>query len=198
MATLYIIAVAACLWGALSAFAVRQTAPGFVAAAIWNVLGALLLGIGLAGFSFDGYGEDSFWTLALRDRFAVAGLAAALMLLGGWVAFRVACTMATRCDGLRLRVAMLTGNISITLACYFGLWFVSPQIFYSYYRLIFENLPQQWVIGSSAQLDRFVVALLFEGNISLADSAAGLYFWMLLSLTVFVHAAAWRAARRQP
>lgn len=197
MTVLIPIAIAVCLWGGLPALVVRQAAPGFLIAATWNVLGAFCLGIGLAGFWCDGYGEDSFWTLALYDRFVVAGLAAFLMILGGWAAFQIARAMAVKGDGLRLKVAMLTGNVSITLACYFGLWFVSPQLFYSYYRLIFEGLPQQWVIGSSAQLDRFVGALLFDGNISLADSAAGLYFWLLLSLTVFVHAAAWRTAQRR-
>ena len=184
--------IGASFWGALPALVIKQSPPGFLLVAAWSFLGTLLLGSSLAGFSCDGFREDSLWTLAPREQAVVAGLAASLMLLGGWIAFRAARGMTAVRVGFRRRAGSLIGNLVLTLGCYFAVWFLSPQLFYIYYRLIFADLPLQWVIGASAQVDRFALALTLQPGSSLAATATGLYFWLLVSLTIFVHVTSWR------
>ena len=68
--------------------------------------------------------------------------------------------------------------------------------FYTYYRLIFPDLDDQWVIGGADQVEAFASALHLEDGSSLAETTTGLFFWLLISLTIGVHAITWRGARQ--
>ena len=119
------------------------------------------------------------------------------MLLGGWLAFRSARLIGARPRGLSARALALLANLLVTLAGYLAVWLLSPQIFYTYYRLIIPGLPSQWVVGGGAALNDFAAALRLGDGDSLAMSATGLFFWVLAALTLSVHAACWRVARRR-
>ena len=61
----------------------------------------------------------------------------------------------------------------------------SPQIYYQYYRLLIEGLPQQWVIWPPAQPTEALKLLFFQGPHNLSAHSQGLLGWCLL-LTPFL------------
>ena len=195
MGTFLLFAAFSSVWGALPA-AARHLQAKFGILIAWHLLGAVLLGVGLAGLRPNSYRLDSFWTLEPFDRAIVGGMTAGLMLIGGCVVFQAARALVPANGSCLARGAVLSGNLGLTLAAYFVTWLLTPQIYYLYYRLIFANLPQQWVVHSGADAAIFGRSLLLLPESSIAATATGLYFWLIVALTVSIHAMSWRAAPR--
>ena len=84
------------------------------------------------------YSEDSFFTLTPMGQFGLVtvsfGLLLGVLALASWGV-----------KGRRLSI-----RITTALAIYWLFVWLSPQIYYAYYRMIIDGLPQQWVIGCAA------------------------------------------------
>ncbi len=70
------------------------------------------------------------------------------------------------------------GLAALLLAAF--VW-VSLQVYYTYYRLIFEGLPAQWVIGWPPSLDILRLAT-FTGPAKLSTHSQRALFWLLAGL----------------
>lgn len=58
---------------------------------------------------------------------------------------------------------------------------VSPQIYYMYYRTIFEDLPLQWVIWPVESPKVALEYLTFQGPQNLSAHSQGLMGWVLIA-----------------
>lgn len=160
----------------------------------WSLLGVILAAPGLQRGVTAGYPGDSFFTLDAGARAGLAALTAGLALLALWAAFRLAKRLSGRRPRPGARALGLAGNLGVTLGAFTLCYVLSPQVYYSYYRIVLPGLPAQWVVQAGDQLARLAAALALQAGDSLAAQAAGTLFWVLAGLTVSVHAVSWGAA----
>lgn len=114
------------------------------------------------------YEFDSFFTLTIWERvglFAVSLLFAAICLGLVWVLCR------GRAWPLRLLIAVVVLWVFV--------W-VSPQGYYAYYRMIFDDLPPRWVIPEIPSLWDMWGHLTFSGRATLSSHTKGILGWILL------------------
>jgi hypothetical protein len=137
-----------------------------------------------------GYPNDSFWTLTAAGRIGVLSIST----IG--ISFIFAClTWKTR---LTLQIkSQASGSVWALFDIAFGLLIfgvvhtVSPQVFYSFYCLIFDTLPNQWVIDKLFDTVRLqaIAGLAPTGN--LADHLAGVVLWAIAPFTIWLHMRDW-------
>lgn len=81
-------------------------------------------------------------------------------------------------------------RITRNLPWYFGLllaalvfWafeWVSPQVYYLYYWVIFDSLPMQWVIGWPPPLKETIQLVFFSGEDTISAHSRAALFWLLV------------------
>lgn len=115
------------------------------------------------------YAGDSFFTLTPGGQAGLVALSGVLGLAMVWLTWWL-----TRRRGIAIRLAVW----AVLFVAY--LW-LSPQVYYFYYRLIIDGLPLQWVIGPWP--DPGVIGPeLFPARRSMAaDARAALGITMLLA-----------------
>ncbi len=132
----------------------------------------------------DGYGNDSFFTLAPWPRAGLAALSAALIL--SLFSLLAAKSAAFYRAGAKLRVpplVVLAADLLASAALMVGALGLSPQVYYSYYRLIVPDLPAQWQLPGWAVSESPLRQAYLAPGASLADHLVGLTFWSLLVMT---------------
>lgn len=107
------------------------------------------------------YGEDSFFTLTPMGRTGLAILSVVLGVVWVYVTRRLALN---RHWIVRLILALVLFAMFI--------W-VSPQIHYSYYHLLFPDLPRQIVIGAPPSFGDLIRSLTFTGHANLSQHGKG-------------------------
>ncbi len=118
------------------------------------------------------YSEDSFFTLTELGQAGLIGLSALL-----------SCGMAALV-WLLVRGQAPWARVASGFALFWLFVWLSPQIYYAYYRLIIDGLPQQWVIGWP-QFGEALRYLAFAGPASLSAHGQGVLGWSLLLLALF-------------
>ena len=116
------------------------------------------------------YAGDSFFTLTLPGQ---AGLVLLSLLLGGgmlWAHWRLPLYMP------------LILRMGIGLVGFFAFEWLSVQVYYQYYRLIFDGLPAQWVADLLRTLGTALPILSFSGDQSLSAHARGILGWAMVLL----------------
>jgi len=118
------------------------------------------------------YQDDSFFTLGLLEAAGVL-VVSALLALGLLVVAR------------RMYRGGRPGRRLLWAAALFWvfLW-LSPQVYYVYYQLIFHGLPVQIVIGWPPGAETVLRRLVFAGPATLAAHGQGVLGWALVVLAV--------------
>ncbi|MAN98225.1 hypothetical protein [uncultured Roseovarius sp.] len=115
------------------------------------------------------YARDSFFDLSLAGQ---CGLVALSLLLS--IAFL-----------LVARLLLRTGAIWVRLLGAFSLYWLfvwlSPQVYYEYYRLLIPSLPAQWVIWPPRTPAEALALLALQGPHSLSAHGQALLGWSLLA-----------------
>ena len=113
------------------------------------------------------YRDDSFFTLGLLE---AAGLVVvtALLVLGVLALARRLCR-----GGPWRRLVWAAGLFWVFL------W-LSPQVYYAYYQIIFHGLPVQIVIGWPPGAEAVLRRLVFAGPATLAAHGQGVLGWVLV------------------
>ena len=114
------------------------------------------------------YDGDSFFTLSLWGRIGLVVLSMALGLIWVWLAY-----LLRRAP----RIRALLGALAL-LWCFASF---SPQIYYTYYRFLFDDLPQQWVVQAAAPSFLWS-SLTFSGRATLSAHSFGLLGWTMLGI----------------
>ncbi len=118
------------------------------------------------------YDGDSFFTLGFAGR---AGLIALSVFLS------VVTIRASRRIGRRRRIIT---RILIALAALYLFTWLSPQIYYAYYLMIFDGLPLQIVIQPPPSPGDVARLLTFQLNATLSDHGKGALGWLLIAASL--------------
>lgn len=113
------------------------------------------------------YQNDSFFSLGGGGQVGLAALSLVLTVL---VVLGAARLMRGRSIDARLGIAVLVFALFVWL---------SPQVYYAYYWLIFEDLPVQWVISWPPLKAAWHYAS-FTGPSNLSAHGQGVLFWVLV------------------
>ncbi|WP_281857156.1 hypothetical protein [Litoreibacter halocynthiae] len=116
------------------------------------------------------YEYDSFFTLTGLQQIGLVAVSVGLMLCWGHVAWRLGAKRP------------LTLRIVIGVAIFVSFVWLSPQIYYQYYRAIIDGLPAQWVIGRPPGPLHILQLLSFQASANLSAHSQGLLGWLLLGL----------------
>ena len=125
------------------------------------------------------YGDDSFFTLGLVEG---AGLIAVTVVLV-WATFALA---------RRIFRSVLWRRLLAAVALFWAFIWLSPQVYYVYYQLVFDGLPVQIVIGWPPGAETLIRRLTFTGPATLAAHGQGVLGWALVVLAVRRRLFGWR------
>ena len=118
------------------------------------------------------YAGDSFFTLTQGGQAGLVLLSAVLCVLMLWVTRHMT---SGRPWWARLLFAVLAFMVFVWL---------SPQIYYTYYGFLFDDLPGQWVIKSKPSDAPWIAQLLFSGHPTLANHGLGLLGWAMIAVAL--------------
>lgn len=122
------------------------------------------------------YDGDSFFTLSLMGRVGLIALSALLTAVTIWLSWRLAGRI-----GRRRR---LVTRVLIALAALYLFTWLSPQIYYGYYLMIFDGLPLQVVVGPPPSPATVAQHLTFQSNATLSDHGKGALGWLLIAASL--------------
>ena len=114
------------------------------------------------------YEGDSFFTLSVGGQIGLAAISLAL-----FVAVLVALWWGTRRRSRPVRIA-------VALVGFWLFVWLSPQVYYQYYMLIFDGLPVQWVIWPPRGPGEALQLLIFTGPANLSAHGQGVLGWAML------------------
>ncbi|MEL7257221.1 MAG: hypothetical protein AAFN80_05170 [Pseudomonadota bacterium] len=118
------------------------------------------------------YTEDSFFTLGTGGQIGLALLSVCLFALCLALVFYLG------------RSWRRLPRIGLAIALFWAFEWLSPQIYYQYYILVFDGLPWQIVIKSPPSPERIAKLLLFSHDPSLSAHGRGLLAWAMIAIAL--------------
>ena len=125
------------------------------------------------------YRQDSFFDLSGWGQIGLLCLSTALFVL----IFIIARMLLSR--------RPLWISICGAMILYWLFVWLSPQVYYMYYRLIIPDLPLQWVIWPPKSPLLAMKFMFFQGPHNLSAHSQGLFGWILLA-SPFLKLPGWR------
>lgn len=119
------------------------------------------------------YEGDSFFTLSMGGRVGLALLSLAL------AAAILALTWHTT------KERPLAWRLAIAAALFYLSVWLSPQIYYLYYQMIFDGLPWQIVVKPPPSPVHIAELLSFQYRPNLSAHSKGIFGWLLLAMAAF-------------
>ena len=116
------------------------------------------------------YQQDSFFDLSFWERVGLVCISVALAML-----ILLAARILLRERPVWLRI------LGALILFWLFVW-VSPQVYYTYYRMIIPDLPLQWVIWPPASPVEALRMLIFSGPQNLSAHGQGLLGWALIAV----------------
>ncbi|MEM7596848.1 MAG: hypothetical protein AAF382_04065 [Pseudomonadota bacterium] len=116
------------------------------------------------------YDQDSFFDLTPLGQLGLACLSAVLFAAMTYAAWRL----------LRARPVWLRPLGALIL--FYGFVWISPQVYYQYFHLLFEFLPDQWVIFPPPNPLDALTLLTFSGPPSLSAHGQGVLGWVMIAV----------------
>ena len=121
------------------------------------------------------YADDSLFTLAPVQ-------------VGGTVALAVALWAATLLAVWHLRPpnrgVLLAVSLALAGVAFWLFVWLSPQLFYEWYRIALGDLPRQWVVGAPPSAERLLALMTFTAEGDLSTHGKGVTGWSLLALAL--------------
>ena len=118
------------------------------------------------------YDSDSFFTLSVPGQIGLAVLSLVLALAMVVLTLRM-----TRSLPIGFRLAL-------ALVLFVAFDWLSPQVYYSYYRMIIPGLPLQWVIGTLPDPSASFRILTFSAAQDLSAHGRGFLGWAMMAASV--------------
>lgn len=114
------------------------------------------------------YSQDSFFDLSGWGQMGLVAISLSIFLLVFFAAWQF------RACGILVRIAG-----ALTLFWLF-VW-LSPQVYYMYYWLIFPDLPLQWVVWPPSGPGKAVQMLFFQYRQNLSAHSQGVLGWCVIA-----------------
>ena len=114
------------------------------------------------------YQQDSFFDLSPLGRVGLVCISTTLFLVVLAAAFFL------------LRNRQVWARFTGALVLFWLFVWVSPQIYYQYYRLLIEDLPLQWVIWPPRPPSEALSLLFFQGPHNMSAHSQGGLGWSLI------------------
>lgn len=114
------------------------------------------------------YKHDSFFDLTSWGQVGLACISLTLFLMMLFLA-----------HNLLWRVPILVRVLGALVLFYVFVW-VSPQVYYLYYRMVIPDLPLQWVIWPPPEPTKALRMLVFQWRDNLSAHGQGLLGWGML------------------
>lgn len=121
------------------------------------------------------YREDPFFTLSMGGQVGLAALSAVLTLLTVYAA-----ASPFRKFQFDNGCVQLLSRLAVAVFLLWSFVWLSPQVYYLYFQMIFSGLPWQVVIKEPPGPGSIAGLLLFRGDTTLSNHSKGLLGWMLL------------------
>ncbi len=118
------------------------------------------------------YSQDSFHTLTGVQQIGLGAISMLLFLLFFYVLFQLT------------ESRSLPKNLVIFCTMFFLFVWLSPQIYYMYYLLIFTGLPMQIVIHAPPTPWSLIKLLSFHEKASLSDHSKAVLGWVLIAVVI--------------
>ncbi len=118
------------------------------------------------------YGNDTFFNLTVPGQIGLAVLSTILCVITIWLFLKISSRF-----GILVKVL-------IAIVLLWGFTWLSPQVYYAYYWLIFDNLPVQWVVQLPPTARDLFNLILFQGGQNLSDHSKGVMFWLLIAFAI--------------
>ena len=112
------------------------------------------------------YNQDSFFTLTTLGQIGLLSLSALMFVL-------LTGSMARFCADWWVKLAVALGG-------FFLFVWLSPQIYYTYYLLVFEGLPVQNVVGKPPTISDVFRLMAFSSQNNLSAHGQGLLAWSMI------------------
>ncbi len=121
------------------------------------------------------YDQDTFFQLTTPGR---TGL---LLLSSGLVAIIICVTFKASNKLPRLNLSVdIIARLTVAVALFWLFLWLSPQVYYLYYRTIIDTLPWQNVISAPPSFQDIGQILLFQNANSLAEHSKAALGWVLI------------------
>lgn len=140
-----------------------------------------------------GYPRDSFFTLDLIGRIGVVAISVFSILLF-FMFMKVKTTFILKLTGTTwaTRILSLFVDSGIGLALFGFLYALSPQIYYTFYRITFPGLPQKIVIKTVFDSDQLIQIAYLSAEGTLSHHLSGVVFLTIIPVTAWLHAKKWQ------
>jgi hypothetical protein len=112
------------------------------------------------------YNQDSFFTLSTWGQTGLLALSLMMFAVLIWGMSRICAAWY-----IKLGIAIL--------GFYFFAW-LSPQVYYTYYLVLFEELPNQWVISAPPSINDIVHLVTFSGPQNLSAHSQAVLAWGMI------------------
>jgi hypothetical protein len=119
------------------------------------------------------YDSDSFYTLTVWGQIGLVFVS---------VLFAILALGLTR---MLVRYRPVIIRIPIWAVAFITFVWASPQGYYTYYRLIFDDLPAQSVIGPPPPPQELLALLTFSGPVTLSAHSVGVLGWFMLAVALW-------------
>ena len=114
------------------------------------------------------YEGDSFFTLGLAGRAGLVTLTCALTLLCVWA----------------IRAMRWPWGLVGVVPLFAAFVWLSPQVYYLYYQMIFDGLPWQIVV-QAFDAGQVLDLILFRERATLSDHGKGVLFWLMAGTAIW-------------
>jgi len=138
---------------------------------------------------YNGYPGDSFFTLKTGGRVGVLAISGLSILLfsfmldqkSRWILRKTSASLSSR-------VLSLIADCALGLAVFGFLYSLSPQIYYTFYRVLIPGLPNQIVIQSLFDWERLHLIAGLPADGSLSHHLSGIVLLAIIPFTAWRHA----------
>lgn len=155
-----------------------------------SILAVLIAVTHVQQATLAGYPTDSFWTLSLIGRTGVIAISAiGITLIFYGLAWKTAILL--RLKSQVSATAWVIFDLAAGWLVFGVIYSVSPQIFYTFYRMIFDYLPNQWVIDTALDTEKLHMIAQLSASGNMSDHMAGVALWAILPFTAWLHLRDW-------
>lgn len=138
--------------------------------------------------AYAGYPQDSFFTLKTSGRAGVLAISVvSILIFFILLAAKSRSILRRTGTGSAIRFAGFLADCGLGLAIFGFLYSLSPQIYYTFYRLIIPGLPNQLVIKSVFDWERLHLVAGLDPDHMLARHLAGAVLLAIVPFTALIH-----------